>query len=90
MIISLHQSIEASNNGFNFLNISLVYFSGIFLAYANFTMLVSNVNGITTETIDETFANEYLDNLVINALKLIRNIKKLPDCSVIYDYVSKL
>ena len=53
-------------------------------------MLVSNVNGIITETIDETFANEYLDNLVINALKLIRNIKKLPDCSVIYDYVSKL
>ena len=58
--------------------------------YANFTMVVSNINDITTETIDEETANEDLDNLILNAIKSIRNIKKRPDCSVIYDYLIKL
>ena len=39
------------------------------------------------ETIDEATANEDLDNFILNAIKLIRNIKKRPDCSVIYDYL---
>ena len=33
---------------------------------------------------------EDLDNIILNAIKSIRNIKKRPDCSVIYDYLSKL
>ena len=37
------------------------------------------------ETIDEAIANENLDNLILNAIKSIRNVKKRPDCSVIYD-----
>ena len=53
-------------------------------------MVVSNINDITTETIDEAIANEDLDNLILNAIKSIRNIKKRPDCSVIYDYLIKL
>ena len=67
-----------------------IYFSGIFLAHANFTRVVSNINDITTDTIDEAIANEDLDNVILNAIKSIRNIKKRPDCSVIYDYLSKL
>ena len=39
---------------------------------------------------DEAIANEDLDNLILNAIKSIRNIKKRPDCSVIYDYLIKL
>ena len=39
---------------------------------------------------DEAIANEDLDNLILNATKSIRNIKKLPDCSVIYDHLIKL
>ena len=42
------------------------------------------------ETIDEAIANEDLDNLILNAIKSIGNIKKRPDCSVIYDYLIKL
>ena len=71
MIISLHQSIETSNNSFktdncltlasliSFLNMSLVYFfvyiyfSVISLANANLTMVVSNINDVTSETLDE-------------------------------------
>ena len=53
-------------------------------------MVVSNINNITIETIDEKIANEDLDNLILNAIKSIRNIKKRPDCSVIYDYLIKL
>ena len=53
-------------------------------------MVVSNINDITIETIDEAIANEDLDNLILNAIKSIRNIKKRPDCSVIYDYIIKL
>ena len=58
--------------------------------YANFAMVVSNINNITIETIDEKIANEHLDNLILNAIKSIRNIKKRPDCSTIYDYLIKL
>ena len=53
-------------------------------------MVVSNINDIITETIDETIATEDLDNLILNAIKLTRNIKKHPDCSVIYVFLSKL
>ena len=42
------------------------------------------------ETIEEAITNEDLDNIILNAIKSIRNIKKRPDCSVIYDYLSKL
>ena len=55
-----------------------------------FTMVVSNINNITTETIEEAVANEDLDDLILNAIKSIRNTKKRPDCSVIYDYLTKL
>ena len=53
-------------------------------------MVISNINNITTDTIEEAIANKDLDNLILNAIKSIRNIKKRPDCSVIYDYLSKL
>ena len=53
-------------------------------------MVVSNINDITIETTDEAIANEDLDNLILNAIKSIRNIKKRPDCSVIYGYLIKL
>ena len=53
-------------------------------------MVDSNMNDITTETINEAIVNEVLDNLILNAIKSIRNIKKRPDCSVIYDYLIKL
>ena len=53
-------------------------------------MVDSNINDITTETINEAIVNEDLDNLTLNAIKSIRNIKKRPDCSVIYDYLIKL
>ena len=52
-------------------------------------MVASNINDITTETIGEVIANEDLDNLILSALKSIRNIKIQPDFSVIYDYRSK-
>ena len=45
---------------------------------------------ITIETIDEAIANEDFDNLILSAIKSKRNIKKRPDCSVIYDYLIKL
>ena len=41
------------------------------------------------ETTDEVIVNEYLNSLVLNTLKSKRNIKKYPDCPVIYDYLSK-
>ena len=66
------------------------YFSGIFLAYAKFAMIDSNINDITTETINKATANEDLDNLILNAIKSIRNFKKRPDCSVIYNYLIRL
>ena len=53
-------------------------------------MVVSNIKDITTETTDEAIANEDLNILILDAIKLIRNIKKRPDCSVIYDYLIKL
>ena len=53
-------------------------------------MVVLNVNDITTETIEEAIASEDLDNLILNVIKLIRNIKKHPGCSVIHDYLIKL
>ena len=39
---------------------------------------------------DEAIANEDLDNLILNAIKSVRNTKKHPDCFVIYDYLIKL
>ena len=52
-------------------------------------MAVSNSNDITLETIEEAITNEYLDILIFNAIKSIRNIKKHPDCWSICDHLSK-
>ena len=52
-------------------------------------MAVSNSNDITLETIEEAITNEYLDILIFNAIKSIRNIKKRPDCLSICDHLSK-
>lgn len=54
-------------------------------------MVLSNINDITTETIDEAIAKEDLDDLILsNAIKSTRHIKIHPDCSVIFDYLRKL
>ena len=52
-------------------------------------MAVSNSNDITLETIEEAITNEYLDILIFNAIKSIRNIKKRPDCLSICNHLSK-
>ena len=41
-------------------------------------------------TDDEGMSNECTDDLIINVIKSIRNMKKRPDCSSIGDYISKL
>ena len=41
-------------------------------------------------TDDEAISNEYIDDLIMNVIKSIRNMKKRPDCSSISDYISKL
>ena len=41
-------------------------------------------------TDDEGMSNECTDDLIINVIKSIRNMKKRPDCSFIGDYISKL
>ena len=41
-------------------------------------------------TDDEAISNEYIDDLIMNVIKSIRNMKKRPDGSSIYDYISKL
>ena len=41
-------------------------------------------------TDDEAMSNECTDDLIINVIKSIRNMKKRPDCSSIRDYISKL
>ena len=46
-------------------------------------------NCITMETLEETITNYDLDDLILNAIKSIRNNKKRPDCSSIYDNLSK-
>ena len=46
-------------------------------------MVVSNINDITTETIDEAIAKEDLDNLILNTVKSIRNIKKRPSFIIV-------
>ena len=47
-----------------------------------------DTNCITMETLEETITID-LDNLILNAIKSIRNSKKRPDFSSIYDYLSK-
>ena len=42
------------------------------------------------ETGDEAISNECIDDLIINVIKSIRNMKKRPDCSSIPDYIIKL
>ena len=42
------------------------------------------------ETIKEAISNGYLDNQILNAIKWIRDIKKLPDCSSICDNINEL
>ena len=41
-------------------------------------MEVSNTNNITIESMKEATSNEYLNNLILNSIKLIRNINKRP------------
>ena len=41
------------------------------------------------ETLEETIANNDLDDLILNAIKSIRSNKKRPYYSSIYDYLSK-
>ena len=41
-------------------------------------------------TDDEAISNEYIDDLIMNVIKSIRNMKKRSDCSSTRDYVSKL
>ena len=48
-----------------------------------------DTNCITMEALEETIPNNDLDDLILNAIKSIRNSKKRPDCSSIYDYLSK-
>ena len=48
-----------------------------------------DTNCITMETLEETITNNDLDDLILNAIKSIRNNKKRPDCSSIYNYLSK-
>ena len=48
-----------------------------------------NTNCITMETLEETITNNDLDDLILNTIKSIRNNKERPDCSSIYDYLSK-
>ena len=39
---------------------------------------------------NEAISHEYIDDLIMNVIKSIRNMKKCPDCSSIHDYISKL
>ena len=41
-------------------------------------------------TDDEAISNECIDDLIVNVIISIRNMKKRPDCSSIRDCVSKL
>ena len=41
-------------------------------------------------TDNEAISHEYIDDLIMNVIKSIRNMKKCPDCSSIHDYISKL
>ena len=45
---------------------------------------------MTMATDDEAISNEFIDDLIVNVIKSIRNMKKRPDFSSIRDYVSKL
>ena len=48
-----------------------------------------DTNCIAMETLEEAITNDALDDLLLNAIKSIRNNKKRPDCYSIYDYLSK-
>lgn len=52
-------------------------------------MAVSNTNDIIMETTEEAISDEYLDNLILAAVKSVWDIKKHLDCLFIYDYLSK-
>ena len=41
-------------------------------------------------TDDEAISNECIDDLIINVIKSIENMKKRPDCSSVRDCISKL
>ena len=53
-------------------------------------MIVANINNINTKNIDELITNKDLDNIILNTIKSRKNIRKRPDCPVIYHYLSKL
>ena len=44
-----------------------------------------DTNYIAMETLEETITNDALDDLLLNTINSLRNNKKRPDCSSIYD-----
>ena len=48
-----------------------------------------DTNCIAMETLEEAITNDALDDLLLNAIKSLRNDKKRPDCYSIYDFLSK-
>ena len=52
-------------------------------------MIVSDANGITMETIEEAISKEYLDNLILDAVKSMPEVKNRPDYLFKCDYLSK-
>ena len=52
-------------------------------------MQVLSIHNTTTEAIEEGTPNEYLYNLILNSTNYLRNIRKHPDRSSIYDYLKK-
>ena len=47
-------------------------------------MVVSYISDTTAETTDEAISNDELDNLILNTIKSIRNVKS----SIIYEYLN--
>lgn len=52
-------------------------------------MIVSDAYDITMETIEEAISKEYLDNLILDAVKSMWDVKNRPDYLFKYDYLSK-
>ena len=52
-------------------------------------MIVSDAYDITMETIEEAISKEYLDNLILDAVKPMWDVKNRPDDLFKYDYLSK-
>ena len=48
-------------------------------------MIVSDAYDITMETIEEAISKEYLDNLILDAVKSMWDVKNRPDYLFKYD-----